>query len=55
MIILGKAFEFYMLYEKKDFRGLLRLTCDSILGMAKGEQLFNELVVVLDKYVTVSA
>ena len=47
---MGKAFEFYMLYEAKNWEGLFKLACDSVFGMTRGDAVYNELKPILDKY-----
>ena len=50
MINLGKAFEFYMLYENKDWHGLIKLVCESLVGGTKGDALYAEVLPIVGKY-----
>lgn len=47
---MGKAFEFYALYNAKDWDGLLKLACESVVGGVKGDALFSEIKPILDKF-----
>ena len=51
MVTLGKAFDFYHLYVSKDWEGMFQLVCESVLGMTRGDALFNELKPLLDKHI----
>ena len=45
-----KVIEFYMMYVKHDYRGIIRLACECAVGMAKGDALYANLEPAIDAF-----
>lgn len=46
-----KVIEFYMMYVKHDYRGIIRLACECAVGMAKGDALYATLEPEIDAFI----
>ena len=45
-----KVIEFYILYRKHDYKGIIRLACEIAVGMAKGDALYANIEPEIDAF-----